>query len=295
MMRRRCDNFTFCWPLLLTLASAAVVACAQEPAQTQRAAQESAAPDRIEPLPPELEGVGIDEHLSAQLPLDLEFVAHDGKKVRLRDYFDGKRPVILTLNYYKCPMLCTLMLNSLLDTLKQLDWTAGDQFQVVTVSFDPSETHQLASIKRQNYLKQYERPAATYGWDFLTGRKPSIDALLDATGFRVRWNEARKEWMHVAALIICTPDGRISRYLINIVYDPKTLRLSLVEASEGKIGTPLDRILLYCYHYEGGQYTLAAMNIVRAAGAFTLLVVGIVLAILWRRERRRGKAVAPTT
>ena len=191
-------------------------------------------------------------------------------------------------------MLCTLMLNSLLDTLMQLDWTAGEQFRVVTVSFDPAETHQLASVKRQNYLKQYERPAAAYGWEFLTGRKPSIDPLLDATGFRVRWNEDRKEWMHVAALIICTPDGRISRYLINIVYDPKTLRLSLVEASEGKIGTPLDRIILYCYHYEGGQYTLAAMNIVRAAGLFTLLVVALFLAILWRRERRRGKAVALT-
>lgn len=266
---------------------------------TSAVAQESAAPhpttDRIEPLPQELEGVGIDEHLNAQLPLDAEFVAEDGKTVRLRDYFDGKRPVILTLNYYRCPMLCTLMLNSMLDTLKQLEWTAGEQFQVVTVSFDPAETHQLATVKRQNYLKQYERPAAAYGWHFLTGRKPSIDALLDTTGFRIRWNEDRKEWMHVAALIICTPDGRISRYLINIVYDPKTVRLSLVEASEGKIGTTLDRILLYCYHYEGGEYTLAAMNIVRAAGAFTLVVVGLILAILWRRERLRGKAVTPTS
>ena len=280
--------------IALLLALGATAAEAQDAAASQPADSNDPAQDRTEPLPPELAGVGIDEHLGAQLPLDLEFVNHEGKTVRLRDYFDGQHPVILTLNYYRCPMLCGLMLNALLDSLRDLDWTAGDKFQVLTASFDPAETHQLASVKRQNYLRAYERPAAASGWHFLTGRKPSIDTLLDTTGFHVRWNEQRKEWMHVAALIICTPDGRISRYIYGLVYEPKTLRLSLVEASEGKIGTTADRILLYCYHYEGGTYTLAVMNIVRAAGLATLLGVGILLAVLWRRERRRGKVAAPT-
>jgi len=254
------------------------------------------AQDRAEPAPEEVRNVGIDEHLDAQLPLDLEFVDHTGKPVRLRDYFDHNRPVILTLNYYKCPMLCGLMLNSLADTLKELDWTAGDRFRVLTVSFDASETHHLASVKRQNYLEYYGRPQAAQGWEFLTGRQKSIDSLLTATGFRIQWDVEQQQWVHVAALIICTPDGRISRYLVDIVYPQQTVRLSLVEASEGKIGTALDHILLYCYHYDGkGGYALAAMNLVRAGGGVTLVIVGVFLAILWRRERRRAKALTATT
>lgn len=280
-----------------TLIPLALAALCGWPALGQPSAPAGA---RAEPLPPELVGVGVDEHLNAQLPLDLEFVDHAGKKVRLRDYFDGQHPVILTLNYYKCPMLCGLMLNGLLDAFRQLDWTAGEQFQVVTVSFDPLETHQLAAIKRQNYLTHYEsRRAGTAvparrDWQFLTGRKASIDPLLDATGFRIRWNEQRQEWTHIAAPIVCTPDGRISRYLYGVLFEPQTLRLSLVEASEGKIGSTIDRVLLYCYHYEGGEYTLAAMNIVRAGGVLTVLVVGTLLLVLWRRERRHARVVVPT-
>ncbi len=284
----RCRTFNSPVRALLIVLLAGTSAFAQAPANSQP----TSAPDRAEALPPELEGVGIDEHPGDKLPLDLEFVDHTGRTVKLGDYFDGQRPVILTLNYYKCPMLCGLMLNGLLDSLREIDWTAGEQFQVVTVSFDPLETHQLGFIKRQNYLKQYDRPASATGWPFLTGRKPSIDALLQATGFRIRWSEKRQEWMHLAAPIICTPDGRISRYLYGVMFAPKTVRLSLVEASEGKIGTTFDRILLYCYHYEGGEYTLAALNIVRAGGVLSLLVVGVLLLVLWRRERRRGKAVA---
>jgi protein SCO1/2 len=276
------------------------VICTLLCAWAARGQQPAATPERAEALPPELEGVGIDEHLNAQLPLDLEFTDHAGKKVRLRDYFDGQHPVVLTLNYYKCPMLCGLMLNGLLDALRQLDWTAGEQFQVVTISFDPLETYQLAAIKRRNYLAQYERPAAASGWPFLVGRKASIDPLLEASGYRIRWNEKQQQWMHITALIICTPDGRISRYLYGVLFEPKTLRLSLVEASQGKIGSTLDRVLLYCYHYEGGTYTLTAMNIVRAGGMLTLLVLGTLLIVFWRRERRRTpsrtarpEAVAP--
>jgi protein SCO1/2 len=292
-MRTRAASRTLVPLLLGTLLCATVV----------RAQQSAPASERAEALPPELEGVGIDEHLNAQLPLDLEFTDYAGKKVRLRDYFDGQHPVVLTLNYYRCPMLCGLMLNGLLDSIRQLDWTAGQQFQVVTVSFDPLETCQLASIKRQNYLAQYGRPAASArGWPFLVGRKASIDPLLEATGFRVRWDEKQQQWIHITALIVCTPEGRISRYLYGVLFEPKTLRLSLVEASQGKIGTTLDRVLLYCYHYEDGTYTVAVMNIVRAGGVLTVLVLGGLLFVFWRRERRIGQrrraspeAVGPTT
>jgi protein SCO1/2 len=283
-MRRRAIRFAWLVALLAT------------PAPGQEDDSERAVQDRAEPAPPQLRNVGIDEHLNAQLPLDLEFVDQDGRPVRLRDYFDGRRPVILTLNYYKCPMLCGLQLNSLVDTLKELDWTVGEQFRVVTASFEPTETHHLASVKRRNYLEYYGRSAAADGWAFLTGRKPSIDNLLQATGFRIQWNEDQQEWAHVAALIICTPDGRIARYLVDIVYPRQTVRLSLVEASEGKIGTPLDHVLLYCYHYDGqGGYALAAMNIVRAGGVVTLASLATLLLVLWRRERRRSKDLTAVT
>ena len=250
--------------------------------------------DRTESLPPELVNVGIDEHLDARLPLDTQFQAHDGRIVRLGDFFDGKQPVILTLNYYKCPMLCGLMLNGLTDTLKELDWSVGREFRVVTISFEPRETPQLANLKRQNYLQYYGRPSAAAGRSFLVGRQPSIAAVLAATGFRIAWNEERGEWMHVAAPILCTPDGRISRYLYGVAFEPKTLRLSLVEASEGKVGTTLDRVLLYCYHYDGTGYSLAAMNVARAGAGLTLLIVVIFLSVLWSRERRRRKGAVAT-
>ncbi len=239
-------------------------------------------------LPSELEGVGIDERLGNPLPLDVEFTDQTGAVVPLRKYFDGRRPVILTLNYYRCPMLCGLQLNGLLDALRELDWTAGENFQVLTVSFDPLETASLAQIKRTNYLKEYGRPQAAAGWHFLTGRQRSIDALLDATGFRIRFNPKTNEWMHAAALILCTPDGRVSRYLKDVRYEPRTLRLSLVEASEGKIGSTVDRFLLFCFHYDGsGGYRLAAFNVARLTGLLTLIVLAAALAYFWRGERHR--------
>lgn len=256
------------------------------------------AQDRIDPLPKDLEQVGIDEHLDATLPLDLEFTDHTGKQVRLRDYFDGEHPVILTLNYFKCQMLCTLQLNELVDALKPLDWIAGDQFEIVTVSFNFEEGPALAALKRQSYLDFYGKPEAADGWHFLTspGNQKNIDALLKATGFRVKYIEETGEFSHAAALILCTPDGRISRYLYAFPYPPKTVRLSLVEASEGKIGSTVDRILLFCYHYDGeGGYSLAAMNVVRAGGVLSLILVGGLLLILWRYDvRRRKAALVPT-
>jgi protein SCO1/2 len=253
---------------------------------------------RAEPLPTELEGVGVTEHRDGVLPLDAEFQNERGRPVKLREYFDGERPVLLTLNYYRCPMLCTLQLNGLIEGLQAARWVPGDHFEWVTVSIDPSETPELARAKKMNYLADYDWAAAAGGWHCHTGREADVRALADAVGFGYRWNEARKEWMHVAAAVVCTPDGRISRYLYGVQYEPRTLKLSLIEASEGKIGSALDQIILYCYHYDAdaGRYAPAAMNIMRAGGILTLLTLGSTLSAFWLREaRRRRQAPSRTT
>ncbi len=239
--------------------------------------------------PPELEGVGITEHLDAQLPLDLAFVDERGRAVTLGDYFDGKRPVLLTLNYYRCPMLCTLQLNGLVDALRRVAWSAGEQFEMVTVSFDPAETPSLARAKKQTYVEEYGRPSAVKGWHFLTGKQASIKALTETVGFGYRWNPDSQQWIHAAAVYMCTPDGRLSRYLYGVMYEPNTLRLAMVEASEGKIGSTLDRIILYCFHYddEAGKYSLAAVKVMRIGGALTAIILGTALMSFWLRGRRR--------
>ena len=246
-------------------------------------------PDRTEPLPDEFEGVGITERLDNRLPLDAEFTDEEGRPVKLGDYFDGKRPVVLVLNYFRCPQLCGLLVNALVDGMSGMDWTPGTNFQVLTVSFDPLETPQLAKAKKQGYLQLYGRREAASGWHFLVGPGRSVNALLDATGYEIRWSESRREWIHLAAVMVVTPDGRISRYLYGLLYDPKTLRLSLVEASEGKIGTTMDRILLYCFHFDAasGSYVAASLNLMGAAALLVALVVGLFLWSLWRWERRR--------
>ena len=244
---------------------------------------------RAEPLPDELEGVGITEHLEEKLPLDLKFVDSSGEAVSLERYFDGEKPVLLNLVYYTCPMLCGLVLNGMVEALQEVSMTAGDEFRIVTVSIDPSETATLAKLKKQNYIKEYGRPEAAAGWHFLIGEEKNIRALADAVGFGYTYNEKRGEYVHSAAIFVCTPDGVLSRYLYGIQYDPRTLRLSLLEAAEGKIGSPLDKIILYCFHYDAaeGRYAPAAMNLMRAGGMMAVLTLGVVLAVLWRRDRGR--------
>jgi protein SCO1/2 len=240
---------------------------------------------RREPLPKDLEGVGITEHPGAKLPLDVEFKDEDGGTVRLGRYFTGDRPVILTLGYYRCPMLCTLVLNSLVDGLRDLPWTPGREFEVVTVSIDPTETPTLARLKKQNYLEEYARPGAASGWHFLTGREENIRKLADAVGFGYRYVPERGQYAHAAAIFVATPDGRLAKVLYGVVYQPKTVRLALTEAGEGKVGTTADQLLLYCFHYDAqeGRYVLAAQNIMRFGGASTALIVGLWLAVSWRR------------
>ena len=248
-----------------------------------------ASAQRREPLPKDLEGVGITEHLGVKLPLNLEFKDEDGGTVRLGRYFTGDRPVILTLGYYRCPMLCTLVLNSLVDGLRDLPWTPGREFEIVTVSIDPTETPTLAKLKKQNYLEEYARPGAADGWHFLTGREENIRKLADTVGFGYRYVQERGQYAHAAAIFVVTPEGRMAKYLYGVVYQPKTVRLALTEAGQGKIGTTVDQLLLYCFHYDAqeGRYVVAASNIMRLGGATTALVVGLWLAVSWRRAARK--------
>jgi protein SCO1/2 len=253
--------------------------------------------ERTEPLPKELEGVGITEVPGARIPQELTFLDESGKAVRLADYFAAGRPVILTLNYYRCPMLCGLMLNGLLEGLKELKWTPGREFEIVTVSIDPLETPTLARLKKQSYMEDFARPEAVAGWHFLVGRPESIKALADAVGFHYRYNEERKEYAHPAGLFVATPDGRIARYLYGVVYEGRTLRLALTEAAEGKIGSSADQLLLFCFHYDAkeGRYVVAATKIMRFGGGATALILGLWLVTWWRRSARRENTDAGVT
>ncbi len=239
----------------------------------------------------ELEGVEVTEYPGAQVPLDLQFLDERGKTVRLSDYIDGSKPVILTLNYYACPMLCTLQLNGLIEGLAGMEWTPGQEFEMVTVSINPTETPRLATLKKQSYIQEYGRPSAAPGWHFLTGKKAEIDALAEPIGYGYRYDPETNQYAHAAVTYVLTPDGRISRYLYGILYDPQTLRLSLVEAADGEIGTSLDTMLLTCFHFDPdkGRYTLAAYNVMRAGAVVVMLGLGVSLGTYWSRERRRRR------
>jgi protein SCO1/2 len=240
---------------------------------------------RREALPKDLEGVGITEHPGAKLPLRLEFTDENGKTVSLAQYFDGNRPVVLTLGYLTCPMLCPLVLEGLIDGLKPLPWTPGKEFEIISVSIDPHDSPTLAKLKQEHYLGEYGRPGAAAGWHFLTGREENIKKLADTVGFHFRYIEERGQFAHAAGIFIATPQGRMARYLYGVLYQPKTLRLALVEAGKGKIGTTVDQVLLYCFHYDAqeGRYVLAASNLMRVGGAATALIVGAWLMVAWRR------------
>lgn len=239
--------------------------------------------------PKEIEGVGVTEHPDAQIPLDLEFVDSRGSKTTLGDLFDGRRPVILTMNYSDCPMLCIVQLNALVDAMKKMSWELGEQYQVITVSIDPLETPERAQLTKQKYLKVYGRPGAAAAWHFLVGREENIKRLAETVGFGYAYNG--KQYIHAAVLMICTPEGRLSRYVYRVEYDPQTLRLSMVEAGQGKIGSPMDQILLYCFHYDSssGRYGPAAFNLMRAGGLLTVVIFGGMLSVYWLRERRKMK------
>ncbi len=235
-----------------------------------------------------LKQVGIDQRLNNQIPLDLSFRDESGREVKLGEYFRGDKPVLLTLVYYECPMLCNQVLNGVVGTLEAVTFTPGKEFEVVTVSFDPREGPDVASKKKETYLKRYRREGAGAGWHFLTGDKDSIDRLTDSVGFRYVWDEQSKQFAHASAIMVATPQGRLSHYFYGIEYSPKDLRLALVEASEGKIGSPVDTLILYCYHYDPATGRFApVMAVLRAAGVLTVLGLAAFIYYLTRRTRRK--------
>jgi protein SCO1 len=248
--------------------------------------------------PPHLQNVGIEQHLDAQVPPDLAFTDDSGRPVKLGDYF-GHKPMILNLVYYNCTMLCGEALSGLTGALKMVKFNLGDEFDVLTVSFNPQETPQIAAAKKQDYLKRYGRPGAAAGWHFLTGPAESINALTKAVGFQYQYDAKSTQYAHATAIMVLTPQGRISRYFYGVDYPPKDLRMGLVEASQGKIGNAVDQVLLYCYHYDPatGKYGAIVNNILKLGAAVTILMLGGLLFILFRLERtlpRRTPRSNPT-
>jgi protein SCO1 len=236
--------------------------------------------------PPYLLNVGIEQHLDGQVPPNLAFVDDAGHAVKLGDYF-GKKPLILNLVYYNCTMLCGEVLSGLTGAMKMVKFDLSNEFDVVTVSFNPLETPAIAAAKKQDYLKRYGRPGATSGWHFLTGTAESINALTKAVGFQYQYDPKINQYAHATAIMVLTPQGRISRYFYGVDFPPKDLRLGLVEASQGKIGNAVDQVLLYCYHYDPatGKYGAIVSNVLRLGAAVTIVMLGSLLLILFRLEK----------
>jgi len=243
-------------------------------------------------LPGALVGIGIEQKLNQQLPLDVNLKDEYGHDVKLRDFFHSGKPVLLAPVYYRCPMLCTQILNGVAGTLKAVTLNPGQDFEVVAVSFDPKDTAEIAASKKQAYLKRYGRPNSANGWHLLTGDEANVKQLMDAAGYHYRYDPKTDQYAHASGIMIVTPEGRLSRYFYGIEYAPRDVRLGLVEASANKIGNPVDEILLFCFHYDPatGKYGAVAMNIVRAAGAGFVLLCGGFLAIVLRRDVRSSRA-----
>jgi len=235
-----------------------------------------------------LKDVGIDQRLGQSLPLDAIFQDEAGHAVRLGQYFVG-RPVILALAYYNCPMLCTQVFNGLTSSLRVLSFDAGREFEVVAVSFDPNDRPADARAKKKPYVEQYGRPGAAAAWHFLTGSTASIERLTQAVGFHYRYDDSIGQFAHASAIYVVTPEGALSRYFYGIEYAPRDLRLGLIEASNHRIGNPVDQILLFCYHYDPkvGRYSASVLRVVRFGGVAAVLVLSTFLAVMWRRDRRR--------
>ena len=242
-------------------------------------------------LPGSLQGVGIDQKLDSRVPLDLTFTDEFGKKVPLSTYFQTGKPVILALVYYRCPMLCTQILNGVASSLKAVSLDPGRDFEVVAISFDPKDTPETAASKKQLYMKRYGRPGTANGWHLLTGDEANIKALTDAVGYHYKYDAATDQFAHASGIMIATPDGRLSKYFYGVEYAPRDVRLGLVEASQNKIGNPVDEILLFCFHYDPstGKYGAVVMNIVRLAGGAFVLIAGAFLAIVLRRDVRKDR------
>jgi protein SCO1/2 len=242
-----------------------------------------------------LNDVGIDQKLYNQIPSDLLFVDESGKEVRLSTYFNGKRPIVLSLVYYKCPMLCTMVLNDLNHTITAMpgSMNVGEQFDILTVSFDPKETSDLAAKKKDQYIRAYARPHAAEGWHFLTGDAAQIKQLTDAVGFRYAWDPKFQQYAHASGIMVLTPEGKVSKYFFGVEYSAQDLRLALAEAGGGKISAPVEQILLYCFHYDPttGRYSLAITRALKVAGILTIGSLGAFWFFMYRRDHSKRASV----
>ncbi|HRJ88515.1 MAG: SCO family protein [Blastocatellia bacterium] len=242
-------------------------------------------------LPKQLNAVGITQRLGETLPLDAAFKDENGSNVILGDYFNKGRPVILALVYYECPMLCNQVLNGLTGTLKGIALDTGKDYDVVAISFDAKENGKpdLARNKKASYMERYGRPGTEKGWHFLTGEQTMIDRVTESVGFTYEWDEATKQFAHASGIMIVTPEGRLSRYFYGIDYAPRDVKLGLVESAENKVGSVTDQLLLYCFHYDPstGKYGFAILNLMRAAAVATLLGMGAMGFVFWRRNKSK--------
>jgi protein SCO1/2 len=236
--------------------------------------------------------VDIQQKLNGQLPLSTMFRDEHGGIVRLGDYFNHGKPVLLTFMYYRCPMLCSMVMEGVTNTLTELKFNVGQEFDVVTISIDPRDTPELATEKKDHFIKRYGRLDAVKGWHFLTGNETAIKQVTNAVGFYYAYDIATDQFAHGTAIMVLTPDGRLSRYMYGFEYKPRDVRLALVEASQNKIGSPSDQLLLLCYHYDPatGKYSRSAMNFVRAGGVATILSLGTFITVMIRKERARDAA-----
>lgn len=279
--------------LLLALACAAALAAVPGAAQAQPMAPSARQGDIRRPAPAEVvQAVGVDQKLDGQIPLDLTFRDESGKVVRLGDYFGRGRAVVLTPVYYECPMLCTMTLNGITKALRPMELTVGKDFDVITVSFDPTETPELAAKKKANYVKQYGRPEAEGGWHFLTGDEASVKALMESVGFRYTFDPKTDQYAHASSIMVLTPRGRISRYFYGLEYSSRDVKLGLIEASENRIGSVADAVVLLCYAYDAstGKYSFAIMKTLQAMAVLTVVALGGFVLFSIRRESRGRRA-----
>lgn len=283
--RRSASMFLYASACLLAFA---FTVSAQETALPKSGPLQSAS--RSDGLPKALRDVGIDQKLNEQVPLDVTFKDEYGNKVEFSQYFRS-RPVILAFVYYDCPLMCHQVLNGLVSSLRTVNFNAGKDFDVIALSFDPRETPALAEKTKTKYISIYDRSGTESGWHFLTGDEASIRKVADAAGFKYAWDAETNQYAHAGGIMLLTPGGKVSRYFYGIEYAPKDVRLGLVEASENKIGSPVDAILLYCYHYDPatGKYAMVVMNVMRLGGVVTVIAIAILLLILRKRDSSRSR------
>jgi protein SCO1 len=244
-------------------------------------------------LPPDLSGIGIEQRLNAQIPLDMTFRDESGASVQLRSFF-GSKPVVLAPVYYRCPMLCSQILSGVVAGLRPLSLKPGRDFDVVAISFDPADTPAEAMLKRTQYSHSYSSRAGVNGWHFLVGSQAAITPVMQAIGFHYRWDPVHKMFIHASGVMIATPEGRVARYLYGVEYEPKDLKLSLVEASHNRIGSAVDQILLFCYHYDPktGKYGAVVLGSLKIGAIFLLIAMSVGLFFLWRRDLRKYRDVS---